>query len=422
MPEKEFDRAATTGAAVKRPRTRLYLTIIFFAAIAIRLAAAQWVAGGLNRELTGDEPDYVTRAVSLVEGRGITDAAGRPSSTRMPGVPLVLALFFSVAGHTIAGARVLMCVLGALLVPACYLLGRTLAGERAGLVCALGAMVFPNWVRYSGDLLTDLSSATATALAAWALIHGWRRNSLAMFALAGAVSGAGVLFRPTGAALLPGIVLWIFLVMPGWRRRFAASALVCAALAVVLAPWAVRNTMVQGEFVPISTYGGMELYLANNPEATGILSHDVRLFKGKLTRVYPEDRFPNEAQRSKRYQEDAAAFIRENPGRFLRLCVIRVGEFWKAYSPRVPLWQSLLTIASFGLALPFAAFYVMQQGWRRGETTLFVIMIASQSAVHTVFTSIIRYRIPIEPLILALAAAGFVRLLDRRKHVPVETR
>jgi len=420
MSEIAPDRDATNGEAAKRPRIGFFLTVVFLVAVAVRLAAAQWAAGGLDRALAGDEPDYVIRALNLVEGRGLVDAHGIASSIRPPGLPMVLALFFSLAGPSIVWARVFMCVLGALLVPVCFLLGRTLAGRRAGMACALGATVFPNWVWYSGDLLADLLSATTTALLAWALVGGWRRNSLRWFALSGFIGGAGVLFRSTGAAFVPGVVLWIFLVVPGWRRRFAASVLVCAGLACVLAPWTIRNTLVQGEFVLISTQGGTDLYASNNPRATGILTHDFRIFRDEGTEVYPRDRFPNEAQRSKRYMGDAVAFIRGNPGRFLRLCAVRLGEFWKLYSPRVPIWQSLLTICSFGLALPFAALHVVRRGWQRGAAMLFVILIASQSAVHTVYWSVIRYRMPIEPLILALAAAGFMWLLDRRKLTPVE--
>jgi 4-amino-4-deoxy-L-arabinose transferase-like glycosyltransferase len=420
MSEKAPDRIATNRAAAERPRTRLYLTIIFLLAVAFRLAAAQWAAGGLNRALAGDEPDYVTRALNLAEGQGLTDAYGVASSIRPPGLPILLALFFSLAGPNIVWARVLMCVLGALLVPVCFLLGRALAGRRTGLVCALCAMVFPNWVWYSGDLLADLLSATSTGLLAWALVGGWRRNSLGWFALAGFIGGAGVLFRSTGLALLPGVVLWVFLVLPGWRRRFAASVLACVGFACVLAPWTIRNTLVQGEFVLISTQGGPDLYCSNNPRATGILSHDFRLFRDEGTRIYPRDLFPNEARRSRRYAEDAMAFIRENPGRFLRLSAVRLGELWKLYSPRVPLWQNLLTIGSFGLALPFAVLHVARRGWRRGAAMLFVILIASQSAVHIVFWSVIRYRMPIEPLVLALAAAGFAWLFDRRKLERIE--
>jgi 4-amino-4-deoxy-L-arabinose transferase-like glycosyltransferase len=414
MTDEAFDRTAILDATAGRRRVRLALLIIFLVALVLRLAVAQWAAGGLHRALAGDEPDYVTRALSLADGRGIADADGRPSSLRMPGLPALLAAVFSIAGPNVAAARVVMCVLGALLAPLCYLLGSVLGGRRAGLPCAALAAVFPNWVWYSGDLMTDLPCAALGALLAWMLVEAWRRDSLPRFALAGLIGGVGVLFRATMLVFVPGIVLWIFLVVPGLRRRVAATGLVCGALVCALAPWAARNTAVQGEFVPLSTQGGIELFIANNPRATGVLAHDFALYRDELAARYPRDLFPNEARRSAMYERDALSFIRGNFGRFLRLCAVRVGEFWKVYSPRVPLWQSLLTIASFGLALPFAALAAARRGWRRGPEMLFVILIASQTALHAVFTSVIRYRISIEPFVLALAVAGFVRLLDRR--------
>jgi 4-amino-4-deoxy-L-arabinose transferase-like glycosyltransferase len=282
-------------------------------------------------------------------------------------------------------------------------------------VCACAAALFPNWVWYGSDLLTDIPGALATACTAWALVEARRRNSLGWFALAGLTCGAGVLFRATGMALLPGMILWIFLVMPGWRRHIPASALVCGVLACVIAPWVVRNTSVQGEFVPLSTQGGIEIYIANNPRATGILADDFKRYAEESSKLYPRDDFSTEAQRSSRYQADAVTFIREHPGRFFRLCAVRLGQLWKVYSPRVPLWSSLMTIGSFGVLLPFAAIQIARRGWRRGPTMLHLIMIASFSAVHAVYTSVIRYRIPFEPLVIALAAAGLIWLIDRRK-------
>ena len=37
---------------------------------------------------------------------------------------------------------------------------------------------------------------------------------------------------------------------------------------------------------------------------------------------------------------------------------------------------------------------------------LLMLVILSQTALHTVFTSIVRYRLPIEPLVIVLAIAG----------------
>ena len=419
MVEKTPPFSEKCAAPSGRSKPALALTILFIVAVVIRLAAGQWASGGLDRELEADEPNYFIRAVNLVEGRGLADEEGRPSSERTPGLPLLLALLFSAFGPDITLARVMMCIMGALLVPACYLLGESVAGRRAGSLCALAAVIFPNWVWYSSFLLTDIPSAVSTVFLAWSLIEGYRRDSPRWFALAGVIGGIGVLIRPTGVVFLPGIIVWILLAMRGRRRRFEASALLFVTFACVLAPLAVRNTLVQGEFVPVSTKAGTELYIANNPGATGILTYDFRLYSEELSRIYPRSRYPNEARRSAMYRKDAERFIRENPGRFLRLCLIRFVEFWKVYSPRVRLWQNLLTILSFGLALPFALLHAVRCGWRRGPTMLLIILIASQTAVNMVFTSIIRYRIPIEPLVIVLASAGLVWIYDRmRDRIP----
>jgi hypothetical protein len=46
-------------------------------------------------------------------------------------------------------------------------------------------------------------------------------------------------------------------------------AIVIAGMAVVIAPWTVRNLEVLNAFIPVSTNGGYNFYRANNPLATG---------------------------------------------------------------------------------------------------------------------------------------------------------
>jgi hypothetical protein len=111
----------------------------------------------------------------------------------------------------------------------------------------------------------------------------------------------------------------------------------------------VRSWHIRSHFDP----WGIELYRANNPETTGILSTDLAHFDATLSQRYPEDQYPNEVVRSKLFQADAVKFIRDNPWRFAQLCAIRFIQFWKLYSPRVPLSNNLAVIASFGIALPF---------------------------------------------------------------------
>jgi hypothetical protein len=74
-------------------------------------------------------------------------------------------------------------------------------------------------------------------------------------------------------------------------------------------------------------------------------------------------------------------------------------------------------IASFGLALPFFLLQVIRRGWRRGPEMLFVLIILCHMGVHMVYGSIVRYRVPIEPLIIVMAIAGFGWIFGRFRYV-----
>lgn len=300
----------------------------------------------------------------------------------------------------------MMCTLATLLVPVCYLLGTSLADRRVGLLSAVGAAVFPNWVYYSGSVLMDLISATTVATTAWLLIEGWRRDSLRWFVAGGLVWACGALARPTNLAFVPAVVFWALVVMPNWRRRAAAGAAVCLSFACAIAPWCIRNSLALEHPLLLSTQGGIALWIGNNPASTGILGPDFRYYMEEGHRRFSVQEYPNPLERSAAYKAEAVKFIREDPVRFLRLCAIKFLQLWKVYSPRVSLVQSLMMIASFGLAMAFFLLQAAKCGWRRRPEMLLLLMIACQTAVHTIFTAIVRYRIPVEPLVLVMAMAG----------------
>jgi|GEM_PF-4928710 len=409
--QPQSGRQKSTTQWLRKPCGWLLLITVF--AFLVRLGLAHVAVGGLGRPYEGDECSYTQLAAALADGRGYISKDGTPHTIRTPAVPVLISLVFRLTDSSNVVVRVVMCLLATLLVPVCYLLGRSLADERVGLLSAIAAALFPNWIWFSSYILTDLLAAASIVLLVWALVEGWRRDSLSWFMAAGLLGGGGILVRATNMVFVPGIIFWIFLVMPTWRRRFVAAILVCVSLACVVAPWSIRNSLAFGRFASVSTQGGVAFWIGNNPEATGVLTHDFGHWREVLSKQMPREDYANSLEWSEACKAKATQFIRENPGRFLRLCTIRFVEFWKIYSPRVPLHKSLMVIASFGVLLPFAILQVIRRGWCRGPEMLLVILIASQTAVHTVFTAIIRYRIPIEPLVVILAASGLVWLLDR---------
>src|SRR5262249_15117691 len=81
----------------------------------------------------------------------------------------------------------------------------------------------------------------------------------------GAALGVGLLVKET-ALLTVVATLLALLLRPGTRGpRFAAAGLAVAALAVVLAPWALRNLQRHGLLLLTGTYGELSVITENAP-------------------------------------------------------------------------------------------------------------------------------------------------------------
>ena len=381
------------------------LTVLIAVGFVFRILIAELVSGGLSRNYEGDESSYINLATHVAKGLGFTDNSGRPTSYRAPGLPSLLAIPISLIGPSVVGIRIFMCFVESLLIPAFYLLLKSVTGSvKLALVAAVIGMFFPTWIISSGAVMGDIPAATLVTLMVWMMIEACRRQSLLWIVGAGVLWGAATITRAGSLIYGPAIILSSVLIMPGWKKRVGAVVCLTVPFVCILAPWSIRNAYVHGKFVPISTQAGIQLYISNNPQATGVMVID----QAYVDRTRAQ-RFANvgEADRDKLFQMEAIEFIRVNPFRFMELCLIRVVELWKLYSPRVPLSNSLVVMASFGVALPFFLVQLIRRGWRRGPEMLLTLTILCHTGLHMVYGSIVRYRLPIEPLIIVMAISGF---------------
>src|SRR5262249_17945590 len=122
----------------------------------------------------------------------------------------------------------------------------------------------------------------------------------------------------------------------------------------------------------------------------------------------------SEADADRIYKAAAVKFIRENPSRFVELAGIKFVQLWKVWSPRVGLLPNLVTLLCFGPVLVLFLVGIFKFALRPGPELLLLLVIAGFTALHMVFTSMVRYRLPIEPLCLILALQVLVWFLERR--------
>ncbi len=219
----------------KERRTWLAVGGLLLIALAVRTVSLETVP----YIMSGDDAQFAQEAVHLKDEREWVYNPFRMGFWHHPRiVHTLIAVSIHLLGQTVAASRLPWAVLGALTVPATYLLARRLFDARVGWCAALILTTLPVHVffsRISMDMVGDpLFLTLAVALTAGALYH----NDVVEAALAGMCLGltqyfyfAGriALFIVAGALALYALYDW----RRWWQRRGAIVALMVVTAVVV---------------------------------------------------------------------------------------------------------------------------------------------------------------------------------------------
>jgi hypothetical protein len=318
---------------------------------------------------------------------------------------------FALTG-SLAAVQYLQCLVGALLVPALGLAGRSGFSESAGLVAAGFAALYPELVWFAAHFWAE---TLFTLLLWWAierLVASDARGSAPAALAAGALFGLAVLTRETVLYFVPLAALWLAWRRPGGVRR--AALFVATALLVVL-PWTLRNYRVFDAFVPVSTAGALNLWQGNT----------------RLTRqqVYEEywtvrGRIPKYEHARRRALE---AILQRQPLWIIEKLRSELPELWAAHAqPIVHIERGAYGIVRRPLALaavavvlvPYLAvlglFVVGLARLPSGRAPLLVLaFLAFYVMLHVVAHGYPRYRLPAMPALFLVAAHAAVALRTR---------
>jgi hypothetical protein len=180
-------------------------------------------------------------------------------------------------------------------------------------------------------------------------------------------------------------------------------------LVVVMAPWWIRNHRLYGRFVPTAIWTGASLYDGLNPTATGASDMDTFMASPE---VWPLD----EEQQDATLRRRALAFAREHPGRVLRLALVKLARYWSPWPNAATFRSPVVLLAGAAVELPIYAL-ILLGAWDRRRDPRGLVLLAGPllyfCALHMVFASSMRYRIPAEMPALVLAAIGLARLRAR---------
>jgi 4-amino-4-deoxy-L-arabinose transferase-like glycosyltransferase len=375
-----------------------------------------------------DEQHYHTLALNLLHGHGFAWEPGNLTSIRPPLYPAFVALIWKMTGTesvvAIRTAQILLALANVYLV---YRLGLLLFDHRVALLAATGLCFYPSLLAFNAFILTEVLFTLLLTLMVWGAVTLLRTKSAWVALGTGVVLGLAALTRsvlwPFPAFLCP----FVFLVMPGSRqRRFGIAALLLAGFAFVLAPWAIRNTRLQGVLTMVDTMGGITLRMGNYAHTPLNRAWDPVTLQGDNS-VFQELRAEQadvsswtEGQKEKWALRKALTSMLDHPGLTFQRSVIKFANFWGLERTVIAGWQQELYkpphwFAALGTVL-IPLFYVAVMllvclglflpPEDRKAHLLLLLPIGFIAVMHTLTFGHERYHLPLMPLLMLYAAAA----------------
>ncbi len=281
------------------------------------------------------------------------------------------------------------------------------ASKRAAVLAAAVAAVYPYFIFYS---IVGLTETLFMVLLLSAYLC-WYRNA---YIAASVFSVLGILTRPVLDPLAPLLLLYFAIAIRGLSIKAAAKylAIYVGIYCVLMAPWWLHNYKAYQTFVRLNLGSGVALLSGNSPSnQSGGIDNNLNATMAPFAEI------ADPVARDKAMQRAALNYIKEDPGRFLIQAAKRFQRFWSPWPLTEEYSRPLYKLISFCsfipvllLALVFVVLYGRTYFRRIAPLLLFIVYLNS---LHLVFPASLRYRLPVEPFLIILAAAGAVHLVDR---------
>jgi len=228
------------------------------------LFLAKWAGNPLFHVPMGDELNFHDTALSLLGLRAPAEAF-----LFQPLYAYFLAGIYETFGVDVGTVRTVQLLIGVLSCLLFYGLGYEIGGRWTGRLSALLLALYGPMVFFEGTLLAPALVVPLMAGALWSLLAAGKRNSYWLVVPAGILVGIAMLGRPNLGIMVPVAAIWLLRRPWPVKSRLLALGLAGIALVVGLSPAWIHNVRTSGQIIPVSSSGGINFFIGNNPQATG---------------------------------------------------------------------------------------------------------------------------------------------------------
>ena len=230
--------------------------------------AEGWISPLGVKPLGDDASEYLDLADSIRLNHEYS-YQGQPTRMRPPLYPLFLAGIQGLFGTNLRFIQAAQVVLIAATLVVFYLLVGRVFGNKVAVVAAFLLSLYVPFTVRAALVMSEVLFIFLLFLALYLVISAIQEHKVKYYVAAGAILGLASLTRPI-IVFLPLILIPLLIMVTrqqiGPRFALKQSALFLSTFLLVLLPWGIRNGATLGEFTPLPSSGGVNLWVATHPD------------------------------------------------------------------------------------------------------------------------------------------------------------
>lgn len=381
---------------------------IFIVAFIIRLVyIIQLKSSVFYSHFILDEAFYDSWARSIAGGEWL----GEKIFEALPLYPYFLGAIYRLSGNSLFIPRLIGAILSSLSCALIYGLSKRFFNKHSGMIAGLIACFYAPFIFYSGLLAPTTLAVFLYLLSFCTLSRALDKPTFFRFFSFGLIIGLAALAKAGILLFLPAVLIWAIITFNEKKKVIAGALFALAGVLAVILPVSLRNYLVSGDLVFLTSHSGVNFYIGNNQDADGIFKPP-QWARTNVTGLQTDARTIAEGQAgrslkdsevSRFYLDKSLRFIRGHPLRFLRLLGRKFFfytnrqelydiAYYQIYREHIPILKfpfiSFLLVGSLGLAGVFIGF----SSWRK-IAPLYLFVFTYTVSILAYFVNS-RYRLP----------------------------
>jgi hypothetical protein len=192
-----------------------------------------------------------------------------------------------------------------------------------------------------------------------------------------------------------------------------------ALLLIIILPWTVRNYQVFNKIIPVRTGFWLNMYLGNNPDATGTI---FLKYKGEVLPNYddgitlhffksmvPTIKQLNESELDQVFKIKYFEYLNQHPLEFVKLSLAKAYYFWW-FNPFEK--NNLAWIFEYAILILFSLIGLFWAIKEKKEVFVILVLFFCFTMIYSLTGPFFnwKYRLPIEPYLMVLAGFGLYKV------------